>query len=36
MFVYLCTANRPAMVCIHSMDTDCAHWAMYSMYAVCH
>ena len=25
-FVCLCTANRPAMVCIHSMDADCAHW----------
>ena len=25
--------NRRAMVYIHSLDTDCAHWAMYSMYA---
>ena len=32
-FVYLCTANRPAMVCIHLIDTNCVHWAMYSMYA---
>ena len=26
--VYLCTANRPAMVCIHLIDTNCVHWAM--------
>ena len=32
-FVYLCTANRPAIVCIRSMDTACAHWDMYSIYA---
>ena len=35
-FVYMCTANRPAMVCVHLIDTNCVHWAMYiySMYVM--
>ena len=33
LFIFCVPANRPTMVCIHLIDTNCVHWAMYSMYA---